>query len=72
MFSLHYTTVSLGTPAKKFLVALDTGSDLFWVPCDCSNCASPAGSDYESVGSFSSFDIFMWEYSFSIEVCMSL
>ncbi|KAJ4965669.1 hypothetical protein NE237_017518 [Protea cynaroides] len=42
---LHYTTVSLGTPAKKFLVALDTGSDLFWVPCDCSKCAPPAGSN---------------------------
>ncbi|XP_042508345.1 aspartyl protease family protein 1-like [Macadamia integrifolia] len=45
---LHYTTVSLGTPAKKFLVALDTGSDLFWVPCDCSKCAPPAGSNYGS------------------------
>ncbi|XP_024975810.1 aspartyl protease family protein 1-like [Cynara cardunculus var. scolymus] len=37
---LHYTTVSLGTPGQKFLVALDTGSDLFWVPCECSRCAS--------------------------------
>ncbi|CAH9105829.1 unnamed protein product [Cuscuta europaea] len=37
---LHYTTVTLGTPGMKFLVALDTGSDLFWVPCDCSNCTS--------------------------------
>ncbi|PKI59925.1 hypothetical protein CRG98_019698 [Punica granatum] len=27
---LHYTTVQLGTPGTKFLVALDTGSDLFW------------------------------------------
>ncbi|OWM66475.1 hypothetical protein CDL15_Pgr013692 [Punica granatum] len=36
---LHYTTVQLGTPGTKFLVALDTGSDLFWVPCDCSRCA---------------------------------
>ncbi|KAJ4964243.1 hypothetical protein NE237_024182 [Protea cynaroides] len=45
---LHYTTVSLGTPAKKFLVALDTGSDLFWVPCDCSTCVPPAGSNYGS------------------------
>ncbi|KAK4393891.1 Aspartyl protease family protein 1 [Sesamum angolense] len=30
---LHYTTVTLGTPGMTFLVALDTGSDLFWVPC---------------------------------------
>ncbi|VFQ88181.1 unnamed protein product [Cuscuta campestris] len=37
---LHYTTVTLGTPGMKFMVALDTGSDLFWVPCDCSNCTS--------------------------------
>lgn len=38
--SLHYTVVSLGTPGMKFMVALDTGSDLFWVPCDCNKCAS--------------------------------
>ncbi|XP_019172222.1 PREDICTED: aspartyl protease family protein 1 isoform X2 [Ipomoea nil] len=37
---LHYATVTLGTPGMKFLVALDTGSDLFWVPCDCGNCTS--------------------------------
>lgn len=37
---LHYTVVSLGTPGMKFMVALDTGSDLFWVPCDCNKCAS--------------------------------
>ncbi|XP_016513357.2 aspartyl protease family protein 1 [Nicotiana tabacum] len=37
---LHYTTVTLGTPGMKFLVALDTGSDLFWVPCECGKCAS--------------------------------
>ncbi|KAL5714656.1 hypothetical protein ACHQM5_016587 [Ranunculus cassubicifolius] len=49
---LHYTTVSIGTPSKQFLVALDTGSDLFWVPCDCTSCAptltSSYGSDYEA------------------------
>ncbi|KAK4760816.1 hypothetical protein SAY87_005709 [Trapa incisa] len=36
---LHYTTVQLGKPGMKFLVALDTGSDLFWVPCNCSKCS---------------------------------
>ncbi|KAL3525228.1 hypothetical protein ACH5RR_013600 [Cinchona calisaya] len=41
---LHYTTVTLGTPGMKFMVALDTGSDLFWVPCDCGRCASIAYS----------------------------
>ena len=47
--SLHYTTVQLGTPGMKFMVALDTGSDLFWVPCDCSRCAPTEGSPYASV-----------------------
>ncbi|KAG7967863.1 hypothetical protein I3843_08G121400, partial [Carya illinoinensis] len=32
---LHYASVSVGTPKLSFLVALDTGSDLFWLPCDC-------------------------------------
>ncbi|KAJ0098227.1 hypothetical protein Patl1_29163 [Pistacia atlantica] len=36
---LYYANVSLGTPPLSYLVALDTGSDLFWLPCDCgSNC----------------------------------
>jgi len=39
-YSLHYTTVEIGTPGVKFMVALDTGSDLFWVPCDCTRCAA--------------------------------
>lgn len=37
---LHYAEVSIGTPSLSFLVALDTGSDLFWVPCDCVSCAT--------------------------------
>ncbi|KAL2905897.1 Aspartyl protease family protein 1 [Bienertia sinuspersici] len=43
---LHYTTVTLGTPGAKFLVALDTGSDLFWVPCNCTKCARIDGASY--------------------------
>ncbi|KAI4327779.1 hypothetical protein L6164_020202 [Bauhinia variegata] len=35
---LHYANVSVGTPALWFLVALDTGSDLFWLPCNCTSC----------------------------------
>ncbi|CAN4083480.1 unnamed protein product [Withania somnifera] len=35
---LHYANVTVGTPGLSFLVALDTGSDLFWLPCDCSTC----------------------------------
>ncbi|XP_019459654.1 PREDICTED: aspartic proteinase-like protein 1 isoform X4 [Lupinus angustifolius] len=37
---LHYTWIDIGTPNVSFLVALDTGSDLLWVPCDCIECAS--------------------------------
>ncbi|KAL6635138.1 hypothetical protein ACP70R_027809 [Stipagrostis hirtigluma subsp. patula] len=36
---LYYTWVDVGTPKTSFMVALDTGSDLFWVPCDCIQCA---------------------------------
>jgi hypothetical protein len=46
---LHYTTVKLGTPGMRFMVALDTGSDLFWVPCDCGKCAPTEGATYASV-----------------------
>lgn len=35
---LHYANVTVGTPGLSFLVALDTGSDLFWLPCDCVSC----------------------------------
>jgi hypothetical protein len=38
--------VALGTPNVTFLVALDTGSDLFWVPCDCINCAPLVSPNY--------------------------
>ncbi|KAI3971467.1 hypothetical protein MKW92_033638 [Papaver armeniacum] len=30
---LHYANISLGTPSLSFLVALDTGTKLLWVPC---------------------------------------
>ncbi|XP_044957726.1 aspartyl protease family protein 1-like [Hordeum vulgare subsp. vulgare] len=42
--SLHYAEVAVGTPNATFLVALDTGSDLFWVPCDCKQCAPIANA----------------------------
>jgi hypothetical protein len=44
--SLHYAVVALGTPNVTFLVALDTGSDLFWVPCDCVKCAPLTSPSY--------------------------
>ncbi|PKA58081.1 Aspartic proteinase-like protein 1 [Apostasia shenzhenica] len=40
---LYYTWVDIGTPNVSFLVALDAGSDLFWVPCDCIQCAPLSG-----------------------------
>ncbi|TVU10224.1 hypothetical protein EJB05_43738 [Eragrostis curvula] len=43
---LHYAVVALGTPNVTFLVALDTGSDLFWVPCDCVKCAPLTSPNY--------------------------
>ncbi|KAI3995681.1 hypothetical protein MKX01_031454 [Papaver californicum] len=42
---LHYAYVSLGIPSLSFLVALDTGSDLFWVPCDCTSCVRNLGAE---------------------------
>ncbi|GAA0160788.1 aspartic protease [Lithospermum erythrorhizon] len=35
---LHYGAVSVGTPGTEFIVGLDTGSDLFWIPCECTDC----------------------------------
>ncbi|KAL2467994.1 Aspartic proteinase-like protein 1 [Forsythia ovata] len=43
---LHYTWIDVGTPNTSFLVALDAGSDLFWVPCDCIQCAPLSLSYY--------------------------
>ncbi|KAL0738296.1 hypothetical protein Bca4012_014506 [Brassica carinata] len=45
--SLHYANVSVGTPATWFLVALDTGSDLFWLPC---NCGTTCIRDLKDIG----------------------
>ncbi|XP_028207546.1 aspartyl protease family protein 1-like isoform X3 [Glycine soja] len=53
---LHYTTVQIGTPGVKFMVALDTGSDLFWVPCDCTRCAATDSSAFASAFA-SDFDL---------------
>ncbi|KAK4341419.1 hypothetical protein RND71_039920 [Anisodus tanguticus] len=45
---LHYAWIDIGTPNTSFLVALDAGSDLFWVPCNCVQCA-PLSSSYYSM-----------------------
>uniref|UniRef100_A0A0D6QR56 Peptidase A1 domain-containing protein n=1 Tax=Araucaria cunninghamii TaxID=56994 RepID=A0A0D6QR56_ARACU len=43
---LYYTFIQLGTPNATLMVALDTGSDLLWVPCDCQKCAPTSGDVY--------------------------
>ncbi|WVY98250.1 hypothetical protein V8G54_030401 [Vigna mungo] len=48
-YNLHYTTVEIGTSGVKFMVALDTGSDLLWVPCDCTRCAATDSPAFSSV-----------------------
>ncbi|KDP32707.1 hypothetical protein JCGZ_11999 [Jatropha curcas] len=46
---LHYTWIDIGTPNVSFLVALDAGSDLLWVPCECIQCAPLSASYYSSL-----------------------
>ncbi|XP_010266039.1 PREDICTED: aspartyl protease family protein 1-like [Nelumbo nucifera] len=53
---LHYANVSLGTPSLSYLVALDTGSDLFWVPCDCVSCVDEL--IFRSSGTVLKFNIY--------------
>ena len=48
-YSLHYANVTMGTPGSSFLVALDTGSDLFWLPCDCVKCVKGVEIQNDSV-----------------------
>ncbi|CAH9136197.1 unnamed protein product [Cuscuta epithymum] len=35
----HFVKVYVGTPPMSFMVALDTGSSLFWLPCNCNVCS---------------------------------
>ncbi|KAF7130155.1 hypothetical protein RHSIM_Rhsim10G0156400 [Rhododendron simsii] len=46
---LHYSWIDIGTPSVSFLVALDAGSDLLWVPCNCIQCAPLSASYYSSL-----------------------
>ncbi|KAJ9167059.1 hypothetical protein P3X46_021738 [Hevea brasiliensis] len=46
---LHYTWIGIGTPNASFLVALDAGSNLLWVLCDCMRCAPLSASYYTSL-----------------------
>ncbi|EYU26833.1 hypothetical protein MIMGU_mgv1a017833mg, partial [Erythranthe guttata] len=53
---LHYSFISVGTPPLTFLVALDTGGDLFWLPCDCITCTR--GLYYKSTGKLLKLNIY--------------
>ncbi|XP_054788225.1 aspartic proteinase-like protein 1 isoform X2 [Prosopis cineraria] len=60
LYWLHYTWIDIGTPNVSFLVALDAGSDLLWVPCDCIECA-PLSANY-----YNGLDRDLSEYSPSL------
>ncbi|KAG6551747.1 hypothetical protein Mapa_006838 [Marchantia paleacea] len=55
---LYYSTIHVGTPAVPFLVALDTGSDLFWLPCECKSCAPATAPIYEDYGVSNALQIY--------------
>ncbi|KAF7809620.1 aspartyl protease family protein 1-like [Senna tora] len=52
---LHYANISVGTPSLSFLVALDTGSDLFWLPCNCTSCVHALKSSDNQPSSVSTY-----------------
>ncbi|VFQ59041.1 unnamed protein product [Cuscuta campestris] len=54
--SLQYARIHIGTPPVPFLVALDTGSDLFWLPCRCKDCATSYTIPPNTVMSLSSYE----------------
>ncbi|CAL0331935.1 unnamed protein product [Lupinus luteus] len=55
---LHFANVSVGTPALSFLVALDTGSDLFWLPCNCTtSCVKGLKESNGEVIPFNIYDL---------------
>ncbi|KAG0563847.1 hypothetical protein KC19_8G064100 [Ceratodon purpureus] len=46
---LQYTYIEIGTPSQRFYVALDTGSDLLWLPCaHCVSCAPSVSTLYDT------------------------
>lgn len=62
---LHYSWIDIGMPKVPFLVALDTGSDLLWVPCDCVQCAPLSASYYNTLVSLFSFFLFFFKRLFA-------
>uniref|UniRef100_A0A803KXE1 Peptidase A1 domain-containing protein n=1 Tax=Chenopodium quinoa TaxID=63459 RepID=A0A803KXE1_CHEQI len=55
---LYYANVSVGTPESWFLVALDTGSHIFWLPCDCvPNCVTQLQFSSDEVLDFNIYSL---------------
>jgi hypothetical protein len=47
-----YAFIDIGTPRVEYFVALDTATDLLWVPCECQQCAplsAPGTGDNRTV-----------------------
>jgi len=50
--SFFYAFIDIGTPSVEYFVALDTATDLLWVPCECQQCAplsAPGTADTPTV-----------------------
>jgi hypothetical protein len=45
--SLFYAFVKIGTPGKQYIVALDTATDLLWLPCECQHCSPRSVSSFD-------------------------
>ncbi|XP_027345678.1 aspartyl protease family protein 1-like [Abrus precatorius] len=54
---LHFANVSVGTPPLWFEVALDTGSDLFWLPCNCTSCVRRLKTPRGEIIKFNIYDL---------------
>lgn len=55
----YSASLLVGTPPKSFRLQIDTGSDLLWIPCDCTDCAhtllyGEASPPFDSLSSSSS------------------
>ncbi|RAL54126.1 hypothetical protein DM860_004597 [Cuscuta australis] len=52
---LHYAEIRVGTPPVSFMVALDTGSVISWLPCGCVDCAHSFETDSGQIRNLNSY-----------------
>ncbi|RAL54131.1 hypothetical protein DM860_004602 [Cuscuta australis] len=52
---LHYAQIRVGTPPVSFMVVLDTGSVISWLPCHCVDCAQDFETDSGEVRNLHSY-----------------